>query len=60
MSMQRVYDLYVPTCDLCGESLPGKTSINAARHAAKEAGWQHKNVNGNIELYCTECKEEEQ
>lgn len=60
MSLERFGDIYTPTCDICGEELPGEFDFNDAVRAKKAEGWQSKKDKyGDWEDICTECQKGE-
>lgn len=54
--IDKQYGRYVPTCDICGEVLPGKDSFDEARHAIKEAGWITTMMGSTWVNYCPTCQ----
>lgn len=60
MSIQREGRAYVPTCDICGDTLPDEYDFNDAVTAKKREGWKSRKVNGEWEDVCTCCQLEEQ
>ena len=58
MSIERFGGLYTPTCDICGEELPGEDDFYDAVNAKKRAGWISKKENGEWVDICPECQRE--
>lgn len=60
MSIDRFDGIFTPTCDICGEELPGEFDFYDAVNAKKSAGWlSRKNKKGEWEDVCCECQEKE-
>jgi len=56
MSIERFGDIYTPTCDLCGEELPGEFDFYDAVEAKKTEGWKSRKINGEWQDICCECQ----
>jgi len=57
MSIERYSGLFFPTCDICGEELPGEFHFADAVQAKKDAGWlSEKNKDGEWEDTCPACQ----
>lgn len=51
---------YTPTCDMCGDELPGCDSFPEAVQAMNDAGWiRRKNEHDEWENVCPDCQLEE-
>jgi hypothetical protein len=47
---------FIPSCDLCGESLPDEASFEDARSAMKEARWKlRKDELNDWQNVCADC-----
>ncbi len=58
MAIEKEYGKYIVVCDSCNECLSPEDTHNAARHAAKEAGWSTSIVVGEWINLCPTCKED--
>lgn len=56
--IDKQHEKYIPICDLCGDTLEECDTYNAAKKAAREAGWITQYVYGAVENYCVTCMEE--
>lgn len=56
MSIQNNHGMCIPTCDICGEELPGTYDFYDAVESKKDAGWKSKKTDGKWEDICTECQ----
>lgn len=60
MSIERYKDMRIPTCDICGDTLPEEYDFSDAVQAMKDAGWKiQRNDDGEWEHFCPECREGE-
>lgn len=48
--------VYVPICDICGDTLQGEDTYDDAVHAKKEAGWKMVYYKGEKQDACTVCQ----
>lgn len=57
MSIVRDGYFFNPTCDICGEELPGEFEFADAVRAKKDAGWQSQKLpDGSWQDLCPECQ----
>ena len=59
MSIERFGGIYTPTCDVCGEELPGEFDFYDAVDAKKLAGWKSRKLMDCWEDVCPECQQME-
>lgn len=57
MAIDKEYGKYIVICDSCEDILAPENTHNDARHAAKEAGWNTNNVDGDWINLCPACKD---
>ena len=46
---------YIPTCDNCGDELPGEYGFDAARDAMRAANWESAKADGGWFNFCPNC-----
>lgn len=51
------YELFTPTCDLCGDMLDDEYDFYDAVEAKKAAGWRSKKIDGEWYDICPDCQE---
>ena len=56
MSIECIYGVHVPTCDICNETLPGEQDYYEAVDAMKAAGWKNRMSDGEWLNLCCECQ----
>ena len=60
MSIERGRGIeYIPTCDVCGATLPEEFDFYDAVNAKKLAGWRSRKLGGEWEDVCLECQQVE-
>jgi hypothetical protein len=59
MAIEKEYGEFVPTCDICGKTLPPVETFEDARAAMRKAGWTTFKVGDNWENLCVVCQEED-
>lgn len=58
MSIERDGAFLNPTCDVCGDTLPGEFEFQDAVNAKKDAGWKsQKQPDGTWMDLCPECQD---
>ena len=60
MSIQKEGKLWIPTCDVCGDTLPGKTTFNTALDSQRHEDWKSRMVGGEWESVCASCLDAEE
>lgn len=54
--IDKQYGKYIPTCDVCGETLEAELSFDEAVAEMKSESWKTKAVMGEWENICPECQ----
>ena len=55
MSIKLQNGVYVPTCDICSDALPGKEDFYDALAEKKAAGWRIRRYGDNWQDLCPDC-----
>jgi hypothetical protein len=58
MSIVRTNKKYVPTCDICGDTLPAELDYYDAVYNKREEGWKSNQRNGEWIDICCNCQQE--
>lgn len=56
MSIEKCGDIFTPTCDICGEELPGEFDFYDAVEAKKREGWKSRKDKGEWQDVCCDCQ----
>ena len=60
MSIERFNGIYTPTCDICGDELPGEFDFYDVVNAKRREGWKSRKVNEEWQDVCCDCQHSEQ
>lgn len=60
MTIRSEGDIYIPVCDSCGDTLPGKYELTHAVKAMSRAAWETRQTIGDWEDICVSCQIEEE
>jgi hypothetical protein len=59
MSIVKMFGLYYPTCDICGDELPSAHDFYEAVLSKREAGWKTQKADKEWEDICEYCQKSE-